>query len=66
VALARLALTGGSLWVLDEPGSNLDAPGQQLLLELIDRHLRAGGAAVVATHRTLDLPAAQLRSLSLQ
>jgi len=66
VALARLTLMGGALWVLDEPGSNLDAPGQHLLLELIDEHLRAGGAAVVATHQTLALPAAQLRSLSLQ
>jgi heme exporter protein A len=66
VALARLALTGGSLWLLDEPGSNLDAPGQALLAELIDAHLRTGGAAVVATHGMLDLPATQLRSLTLQ
>jgi heme exporter protein A len=66
VALARLTLTGGALWVLDEPGSNLDALGQAMLVELIDGHLRAGGAAVVATHRALELPAAQLRSLTLQ
>jgi len=66
VALARLTLTGGSLWVLDEPGSNLDTSGQHLLLELIDEHLRVGGAAVVATHQTLDLAGAQLRSMSLQ
>ena len=66
VALARLALTGGSLWVLDEPGSNLDASGHTLLLELIEAHLQSGGVAVVATHRVLDLAAAQLRSLTLQ
>jgi heme exporter protein A len=66
VALARLALTGGALWVLDEPGSNLDAGGHTLLLELIGAHLHAGGVAVVATHRQLALPAAQLRSLTLQ
>jgi heme exporter protein A len=66
VALARLALTGGSLWVLDEPGSNLDASGHTLLLELIEAHLQSGGVAVVATHRALELPAAQLRSLTLQ
>jgi heme exporter protein A len=66
VALARLALTGGALWVLDEPGSNLDERGQAVLAELIEGHLRAGGAAVVATHRLLDLPAAQLQSLTLQ
>jgi heme exporter protein A len=66
VALARLLLTGGSLWVLDEPGSNLDASGHELLLELIGTHLQSGGVAVVATHRALTLPAAQLRSLTLQ
>jgi heme exporter protein A len=66
VALARLMLTGGSLWVLDEPGSNLDERGQALLAGLIEAHLGAGGAAVVATHRMLELPAAQLQSLTLQ
>jgi heme exporter protein A len=66
VALARLMLTGGALWVLDEPGSNLDALGQAMLVELIDSHLRAGGAAIVATHQALGLPATQLRSLLLQ
>jgi heme exporter protein A len=66
VALARLTLTGGSLWVLDEPGSNLDARGQGLLLDLIEGHLRGGGVAVCATHQSLDLPPAQLRSLTLQ
>jgi heme exporter protein A len=65
VALARLTLTGGCLWLLDEPGSNLDARGQALLAELIVEHLGAGGAAVVATHQGLDLPATQLRSLPL-
>ena len=66
VALARLMLTGGCLWLLDEPASNLDARGQVLLLELIGEHLGEGGAAVVATHQGLGLPAAQLRSLTLQ
>jgi heme exporter protein A len=54
------------LWLLDEPGSNLDAGGQALLGELITGHLAGGGAAVVATHQALPLPSAQLRSLQLQ
>ena len=66
VALARLLLSGGSLWLLDEPGSNLDAGGQALLGELISAHLAGGGTAVVATHQVLPLPSAQLRSLQLQ
>src|SRR5580700_10028072 len=28
VALARMALMGGALWIMDEPGSNLDSRGQ--------------------------------------
>lgn len=66
VALARLALLGGALWIMDEPGSNLDALGQTLVLEILQQHLQAGGAAVVATHHPLDLPANQLRELVLQ
>ncbi len=65
VALARLLLSGRALWVLDEPGSNLDQLGQQLLAELIEAHLNGGGAAVVATHQTLALPTAKLLPLVL-
>lgn len=66
VALARLLLTGGALWILDEPGSNLDQHGQTLLAELIEAHLARGGAAVVATHQALALPAPKLLPLTLQ
>jgi heme exporter protein A len=66
VALARLLLTGASLWVLDEPGSNLDPRGQELLGGLLSRHLSHGGAAVVATHQPLAMPAAQLLPLALK
>jgi heme exporter protein A len=66
VALARLLLTASTLWLLDEPGSNLDARGQQLLSELLAAHLEGGGAAVVATHQELALPPDRLSSLMLQ
>ena len=66
VALARLTLMGAALWILDEPGSNLDAAGQGLLRRLLQRHLHAGGAAVVATHQALGLDGDILRSLRLQ
>lgn len=66
VALARLTLMNASLWILDEPGSNLDSAGQQLLHDLLERHLHSGGAAVVATHQELRLEAGRLESLSLQ
>jgi heme exporter protein A len=66
VALARLLLTRTSLWVLDEPTSNLDQRGQALLSELIGGHLEAGGVAVVATHQSLSLSKSQLCPLALQ
>lgn len=66
VALSRLVLMGGSLWIMDEPASNLDTRGQALVLDLLREHLRSGGAAVVATHQELTLPSAPLRELLLQ
>ena len=66
VALARMTLIGGALWIMDEPGSNLDTRGQGLVKELLESHLATGGAAVVATHLELGLSAAQLQGLALQ
>jgi heme exporter protein A len=66
VALARLSLMGAALWILDEPGSNLDASGQALLLQLLDAHLGLGGAAILATHQVLELPNRPVRTVMLQ
>jgi heme exporter protein A len=66
VALARLTLLGGALWIMDEPGSNLDAHGQTLVRDILQQHLQSGGAAVVATHQPLGLPSSQVCELVLQ
>jgi heme exporter protein A len=66
VALARLLLGEAALWILDEPGANLDPRGQELLAGLLRWHLDRGGAAVVATHQPLALPAERLVPLALQ
>jgi heme exporter protein A len=66
VALARLILSDAQLWLLDEPGSNLDASGLGLLHTLLSAHLEAGGSAVVATHQMLTLATGSLKSLPLQ
>jgi heme exporter protein A len=55
VALAGLALSAAPLWLLDEPATNLDSDGQQVVAELIDRHLARGGLAVVAVHHPLNI-----------
>jgi heme exporter protein A len=49
-ALGRLLLGETELWLLDEPYSNLDVEGMELVDRLLDEHLSDGGAAVVATH----------------
>lgn len=53
VALARMLLAGATLWLMDEPFTNLDAAGQTLVIELLQAHLNGGGVGVVATHHPL-------------
>lgn len=49
-ALARLLVSESKLWLLDEPYSNLDQEGVELVDEILLGHLEAGGACVLATH----------------
>jgi len=65
IGLARLTLTHRPLWLLDEPVTALDSAGIALLTRLISAHLERGGYAVAATHQAIDLPAAQVRALTL-
>jgi heme exporter protein A len=50
-ALACLRLKCAALWLLDEPLTNLDTLGAELVNAWISNHLQTGGAAVVATHQ---------------
>ncbi len=63
VGLARLLLAREPLWLLDEPLTALDPAGAQLLGEVLDNHIAAGGGAVCATHQ--DLPTTAHRTLLL-
>jgi heme exporter protein A len=65
IGLARLALAGKRLWILDEPATALDADGVALLARMVGRHLDGDGCAVVATHQPLGLPAARTSTLAL-
>jgi len=49
-ALARLLVSEAKLWLLDEPYSNLDQEGVELVDRMLSDHLGAGGACVLATH----------------
>jgi len=65
IALAALWLSGASLWLLDEPSTNLDVAGQTLVAGLIEAHLRQGGLVVAATHQSLGLPAPLQNTLTI-
>jgi len=56
VALAGLALLAVPLWLLDEPTTNLDADGQELVGQLIAEQLARGATVIAAVHH--DLPRA--------
>jgi heme exporter protein A len=64
VALARLVLADARLWLMDEPFTNLDAAGRELVIEVVGEHLREGGMCVMATHQRFDVDAA-VRRISL-
>ncbi|MEQ8204766.1 MAG: ATP-binding cassette domain-containing protein, partial [Woeseia sp.] len=51
VALARLLIGGAPLWLLDEPFTNLDKAGIELIERLLAEHLGRGGICVMASHR---------------
>jgi heme exporter protein A len=59
-ALARLVVSRSSLWLLDEPLSALDEPGQELVRSLVLEKCSSGGAVLCATHQSLGLPNVRL------
>jgi heme exporter protein A len=65
VALAGLALMFTPLWLLDEPTTNLDTEGQQIVGALMAEQLARGGAIVVAAHQALPAAVGAVRALEL-
>jgi heme exporter protein A len=55
VAMARVLAMGAALWLLDEPFTNLDAAGTELMSGLLRSHVEGGGAALVVAHHTLQI-----------
>jgi len=63
-ALARLSVSETvPLWLLDEPFSNLDARGIELLKDLFVRQLARGGSIVFSTHQDPGIAATQVVDL---
>lgn len=65
VALARTLLSTATLWMMDEPFTNLDKGGQALVVDLIRSHLLAGGLCIVASHQFIEIDGST-RRVSLQ
>jgi heme exporter protein A len=65
LALARLLLAEADLWVMDEPATNLDAAGVNLVEDLIREHVAKGGLVLAAAHQRLLDDASILRRLEL-
>ena len=55
LGLARLLLTDRPIWVLDEPTVSLDAFTVKTFGQIVQKHLDAGGAALIATHVDLGI-----------
>jgi heme exporter protein A len=53
VAMARVLAVRAALWLLDEPYTNLDAAGTELLTSLLVEHVDGGGLALVVAHHDL-------------
>jgi heme exporter protein A len=50
LALGRLVCAKRPLWLLDEPTVSLDVRSQELLAQIVNAHLAAGGIVLAATH----------------
>ena len=61
VSLARMLLADAPLWLMDEPFTNLDADGMQMVADVLNEHLAAGGLCIVATHQDVEVDAATQR-----
>ena len=57
VALARVLLSAANLWLMDEPFTNLDRDGRQLVVEIVGQHLSIGGMCVMAAHQDVEIDA---------
>ncbi len=65
LGLARLMIMDRPLWLLDEPTVSLDTASADLVAELIKDHCDGGGAAMIATHIDLALPAGPVLEMTL-
>lgn len=64
-ALARLATSSATIWVLDEVHTSLDTTAVVLIKSLIEQHLAKGGIAIAATHQEFTVKASSFQRVKL-
>lgn len=65
VSLARALASGAKLWVLDEPYTNLDVAGRELVDQMMGEHLERGGLVLLVAHQAHGVGAGVKRRLEL-
>lgn len=56
VSLARLMMSGASLWLIDEPTVGLDINSVTRIEDIVSQHRATGGAVILSTHVAFSLP----------
>ena len=64
VALARLHLCKGNIWLLDEPFTSIDQQGIVDEQDWLNQHTLAGGAVLMTSHQEISLPQVKILDLS--
>ena len=58
-----MLLAEAPLWLMDEPFTNLDMAGQDIVIDIVTEHLSQGGMCVMASHRGVSIKAPVKRIL---
>lgn len=66
IALAGIWLRLGGIWILDEPTTALDQAACQLLEQMINEQIGAGGLVIFTSHRELAFNATKPQQLYLE
>ncbi len=66
LGLAGLLVSRRKIWLLDEPYASLDDAGGDLVDQLLEEHLSAGGTAALSTHQRQPKLSSQPERLMVQ
>ena len=64
LGLARMTLSGRTIWLMDEPTTSLDAQHTKLIAQSISDHCAGDGIVILSTHLDLNVPNARTLDLT--